>query len=128
MTSGVKTLRTVSWCDFEVVGESHYQDALAAVLDREGDGVSAHVKAVIEADPTNPYDRNAVRVSIAGRTVAHLCREDAQQLMRFLRLNGASDHRHVCPAYVVGRFDTDNGPATIGLKLGLCWPPELVGD
>ena len=56
-----------------VVGESHYQPALQHITggrDCHGDFTKAvAVSAVLVPEPTNPYDRNAVRVDIDRMTV-----------------------------------------------------------
>ncbi len=63
-----------------VVGESHYQPALRAVVgtrDVQGFEKAMTTTAALIAEPDNKYDRNAVRVDIDGRPVGHLAREDA---------------------------------------------------
>ncbi len=50
----------------EVVGESNYQGSLQVIaggFDMNGPAVRDHI-AVLLPEPTNPYDRNAVRVVI----------------------------------------------------------------
>ena len=70
----------------EVVGESFYQDAL---WDLVGGVCSDYVRqdavAVLEPEPTNPHDANAVRVLIDGRMVGYLSREDAAAYLGGLR-------------------------------------------
>ncbi len=49
--------------DVEVVGESHYQDALAQVCGGRGvESAQYDCTAVLRAEPTNPYDPNAIRI------------------------------------------------------------------
>jgi HIRAN domain len=62
----------------EVVGESHYQDALWEIVGgRRRDSVHHQTEALLESEPENPYDSNAIRVIAAGRLVGYLSREDA---------------------------------------------------
>jgi HIRAN domain len=62
----------------EVVGESRYQDALWKIVGgRRGDPVRYETEAVLEPEPDNPYDPNAIKVLIGGAVVGYLSREDA---------------------------------------------------
>lgn len=55
-----------------VVGESNYQDALAAAVDQYGRAVMVQ----LVAEPSNKYDRRAIRVDVGGRAVGYVPRED----------------------------------------------------
>ena len=60
---------------FEVTGESHYQDALAAIVgghNREGHAFVC--RADLRPEPGNRFDPNAIRVVIQGRTVGYVPR------------------------------------------------------
>ena len=66
----------------EAVGESFHRDALLAVCRDVGSRPinTAHdfeCRALLVREPSNPHDPNAVAVTINGRMVAHLRREDA---------------------------------------------------
>jgi hypothetical protein len=66
-------------CGQQVVGESHYFDALRSVVatrDRRATG-EMMVQAVLVPEPANRHDPNAVAVTIEGRLVGYLPREDA---------------------------------------------------
>ena len=68
--SGTETL--------EVVGESHYQDALWQIAGgRRSDRVRHGVYAILEPEPSNRHDPNAVKVVIGRSCVGYLAREDA---------------------------------------------------
>lgn len=58
----------------QVVGESNYQEALAAAVDRHGRAVMAQ----LVTEPSNKYDRRAIRVDVDGRTVGYVPREDTE--------------------------------------------------
>jgi HIRAN domain len=62
----------------EVVGESHYQDALWRIVGgvRE-EHVRHEIHAVLMPEPDNAYDPNAIRVLVDGSVVGYLSREDA---------------------------------------------------
>lgn len=62
----------------EVVGESFHQEELWQIVGgRTMDRVPHPVVAVLEPEPTNPEDSNAVQVLIDGSAVGHLSRNDA---------------------------------------------------
>lgn len=63
----------------EVVGESFYRASIESLCgwgEAEGDLLGF---AVLEPDPANVYDKDAVKVLFGGSLVGHLSRESAQQ-------------------------------------------------
>jgi hypothetical protein len=63
----------------EVVGESNHQNALWRLAGRpRGSRVRVEIVAVLEPEPTNPVDRNAIRILIDDNPVGYLAREDAR--------------------------------------------------
>lgn len=107
-----------------VVGESHYQPALrAAAKDRAASGDirnALQVKAVLVPEPTNPHDRNAVRVDVDGRPVGYLAREHALLYQPVLRSLESKGKVGWCPARIMG-----GGNRYYGIWLHLS-PPELM--
>ncbi len=86
-----------------VVGESHYQPALRAVVgtrDVQGFEKAMTTTAALIAEPDNKYDRNAVRVDIDGRPVGHLAREDAVRYQPPLLDLQRSGRYGWCPASI----------------------------
>jgi hypothetical protein len=68
--------------DFEVVGESFYQEILKALRggpDEDGIGV-----AILVPEDENPHDNKAVKVTVQGLTIGYLSREDARSYRRRL--------------------------------------------
>lgn len=63
----------------DVVGESYYREALGAVA---RNSLARERVAALVPDPTNPYDRNAVKILIDGEQVGHLSRELASLVAR----------------------------------------------
>jgi hypothetical protein len=62
----------------EVVGESRYQEALWSIVGgRRGEPVRYETEAILEAEPDNAYDSDAIKVLIDGALVGYLSREDA---------------------------------------------------
>ena len=114
----------------DVVGESHYQDALEAIAGgRSEEGADFERWAYLIPEPENPYDRNAVAVYIDGQKVGHLGRRDAvdyQALLQQLWTKGSA--RAVCRANVRGGWDRGGGDAGhFGVKLALARPEYLLG-
>jgi len=72
----------VTLCDgdetLEVVGESHYQEALWSLV---GGPTTEHVRldviAILLQEPTNAYDSNAIAVWVNGLRVGYLSRDNA---------------------------------------------------
>jgi hypothetical protein len=60
--------------DIEIVGESYYEAHIRAVAGRASGG---EFEIVLQAEPDNPYDGNAVGVYAYGGKVGHLSREMA---------------------------------------------------
>ena len=66
--------------EIEVVGESHYQEALVQICGGRSEESARFVTtAVLVLDDDNPYDAKAVRVEIDGHAVGHMSRENARQ-------------------------------------------------
>jgi len=121
-------LRAARWCEFEIVGESHHQAALAAIAGRDPNGVQHHCEAILIPEPLNPYDPNAVLVAIDGHPVGHLGRDDAAEYVERLVELDRTGQTASCPAYICGGFvDEDGKQAHYGVKLGLSWPIALEG-
>ncbi|WP_165555907.1 HIRAN domain-containing protein [Kribbella pittospori] len=105
--------------DLEVVGESHYQDALWAICGaRVGQRVREPIVAVLVPEPQNPYDENAIAVYIGQHVVGYLDRETAAQYVadihRLMTLHGT----HIAlEGVVVGGGYRDHGPGFLGVWL-----------
>lgn len=65
----------------EVVGESHYQEALARITGgKTADGHEFECIALLEPEPGNRNDPNAVTVTIEGELVGYLSRPHAKAM------------------------------------------------
>lgn len=107
--------------DFEIVGESNYQPALAALAGTHGErSPDKECQAALIPEDDNRYDDKAVRVDINGLTVGYLSRDDARSFRRRLgakRLTGQITH---CAAVIVGGYRMKNGErASYGVKLDI---------
>ena len=95
----------------DVVGESHYQPAIRAACNwKPGADTLFDCVAELVPEPTNPYDRNAIKVTIDGTCVGHLSRQDAVTLGPAVREAIKRQGSGMCRAVIAGRAnsDTDN--------------------
>ena len=107
--------------DWEVVGESHYQDHLWSIVgekwmaDRR---VRVAKPAALIPEPENPYDRNAVAVYVNGLITGYLSREDAAQHQPRIVARQAQIGRSVeLPALIAGGGLREGGPGQLGVFL-----------
>jgi len=111
-----------------VVGESHYQDALLAIVGgKRPQSVRIPTQATLVPEPDNPYDPNAVAVYVAGRKVGHLPRPAAQAFAPVGK--GLAEQRQigVCSAIITGRWDRGDGDTGhFGVTLDLARPDQLL--
>ncbi len=115
----------------ETVGESHYQENLGRLAVNlgltRGEIDGAECRVLLQREPGNPYDPNAVRV-IDGwaRTLGYLSRENAllyQACFDIAARNGYS--AGTCPARLYGG---DDDRPSIGVWLDLKDPSTLLSD
>jgi hypothetical protein len=110
---------------FEVVGESHYQSDLERIVGGRTKE-SAHHKcvAILTPEPDNPYDPQAVCVSVDGCKVAHLSRDWAAKFKDVLASSGYA--QATCNAMIVGGWDRgENDRGSFGIKLDIALPFDL---
>lgn len=114
----------------DVVGESHYQSALAAICGpRSEDGEYREVAARLVLENDNQYDANAVAVQINGRKVGHLNRANAVAFRRWLSASGRSAADLSCPAVIVGGWRREDGDTgSYGVVLDLAIPGLELRD
>jgi hypothetical protein len=107
--------------EFDIVGESKYQDALEEICGgRTEDSAEHRTEAVLYLEDSNPHDNMAVRVDIRGRTVGYLSRNDARSYRQQLKKLGHERIVCRCDAMIVGgwrRSRADQGH--FGVKLDL---------
>ena len=90
----------------EVVGESHYQQALEAICGgRCEEGHEYECTAVLVLENNNPYDNKAVRVDIEGYCTGYLSRENARAYRKELKKAGYPNLTASCDAMIVGGWD-----------------------
>jgi hypothetical protein len=103
--------------DLEVVGESHYQDALWRVVGaRTMERIRMEVQAVLVAESDNAYDRNAISVWIGGMKVGYLSREDAEAYRPGLLALQAREGKSIgLRGVIVGGGIREDGPGFLGV-------------
>jgi hypothetical protein len=109
-----------------VVGESFHQDVLADTvpLTRPGEEGRPMFRALLIAEPENPYDPNAIAIHSAAGLVGHLSRGEAVDYAPVM--SALAEHGHSsgsCDAFLNG------GPAegkSYGVVLRLSPPADCV--
>lgn len=106
--------------DFDIVGESHYQENLEELAGGRGEeSAEINVIAVLSLENSNKYDKNAVRVDIDGLTVGYLSRDDAIDYRKKIAAAGAADKTLACKAMIVGGWNRGKDKGHFGVKLDL---------
>lgn len=104
----------------QVVGESHYQPALEAIAGPKTPARKAFAcQAQLIREPSNPYDANAVRVDIDGRTVGYLSRTLAEDVADCVEDRGERGAAIMCPAMIVGGWRDGADEGAYGVRLDL---------
>ena len=108
-----------------VVGESHHQTDLENIAGgRTHESAEYHCVAVLTPELDDPYDPQAVSVSVNGRQVGYLSRDWAPRFKAAFASNGYK--RVECNAMIVGGWDrgkADRG--SFGIKLDVSWPLDF---
>jgi hypothetical protein len=110
---------------YHVVGTLAHQQALEKICGgRKHRSARHYCAALLAPEPTNPYDRHAVRITVHGIEVGYLDREDARDFLPVLESAGVSDA--ACEAEIVGGWD--DGPddrGKFGLRLNAFMPFQI---
>ena len=113
--------------DFNIVGESHYQDILSQICGGHAEGGHGFdCAAELVPDPNNKYDSNCVRVLIGGQLVGHLSRDDNEDYLEALAGSGLRGRTAMCRARVVGGWRDAKGDGNFGVKLDITDDFEFV--
>ena len=107
--------------DVDVVGESHYQEALETICGGRTENTQRLVvEAVLVPEDDNPHDTKAVRIFIQDQTVGYLDRETARNFRAQMAENGLTGVTAKCSAIIVGGWDRGGGDrGHFGVKLDL---------
>lgn len=120
------------WANVEVVGESHYSQAIQALLPQLMPDASTEtvVPVTVRHDANNQYDKNAVEVSASSGLLGYLSREDAVRyapVLAHLQNNGllAATTARVW-GYLTEDWDTNRMKFTGSVRVDLAEPNMLV--
>lgn len=107
--------------DFEVVGESHYQHVLKALMgDGKDPSIDGRGTAILVPEDTNPHDPKAVKVTVQGLTIGYLSREDARAYRRRLARKKLGMVPASCGLQITGGYTLNDGSqAYYGVVLDL---------
>jgi hypothetical protein len=112
-----------------VAGTSYCQDTLTTVAATPRPWrhpSDRHVPAVLDPEPDNPHDANAVRVLIDGCMVGRLPREMALERHALMTELAATKQRLVCAALIVGGGPGKNFGVRLQVKpnIGTRWAKD----
>lgn len=96
--------------DFEIVGESHYQDSLKKLAgEHDQGGANRQCVARLIPEDDNQYDDKAVCVEIENKVVGYLSREDARSFRRRLGTKKLTGQTTICNAMIMGGSTRNTG-------------------
>lgn len=112
--------------DFDVVGESNYQEAIKQLAEENAIPPEANSRykigimmAHLIPENDNPYDDKAIRIDIDGRTVGYLSRDNARSFRRRLSRKKISNQITTCMAIFIGGEDLNDITRSYGVKLNI---------
>ena len=103
--------------DFDVVGESFQRENLLKLIraHKAFDTGEILTTAVLEPEPTNPFDSTAVKVVIEGVQVGYIAKFDSGAVTKMIEKSGKKSYE--VPARI--GFDADSPAPLIGVKIAL---------
>jgi hypothetical protein len=103
--------------NYDVVGESFQRDHLTALIRAHNAFESGEIysTAVLELEPTNPFDENAVKVVVEGTQVGYIPKFDSPAVTQMVKKSGKSVYE--VPVRI--GFDTDSPQPLIGVRIAL---------
>jgi hypothetical protein len=103
--------------NYGVVGESFQRDHLMALIRAHKAFATGEIlaTAVLEPEPTNPFDPTAVKVVIEGVQVGYIAKFDSAAVTKMIEKSGKKSYE--VPAKI--GFDADSPAPLIGVKIAL---------
>ena len=107
----------------EIVGESHYQDALRRSLKSASDSHGRKVvRVLVQREPTNAFDPDAIRISHPTHgLLGYLSRGEAKRYTSHIARFEAAGLTVTCTAMLAGG---SRDKPSIGAWLNLPWPTK----
>lgn len=98
---------------FDIVGEQSYQSNLKKIAGKkEVESKYVQVVANVISEPSNPYDKNAIKVEINGLIVGYISKNEARTISQ-RKINKA------VPAVINGGWKDDESEGSYGVKLAI---------
>ena len=103
--------------NYGVVGESFQRDHLMALIRAHKAFETGEIlaTAVLEPEPTNPFDSTAVKVVIEGVQVGYIAKFDSAAVTKMIEKSGKKSY--AVPAKI--GFDAESPAPLIGVKIAL---------
>ena len=103
--------------NYDVVGESFQRDHLTALISAHDAFESGEIysTAVLELEPTNSFDSNAVKVVVEGTQVGYIPKFDSPAVTEMVKKSGKSSYE--VPVRI--GWDTNSPSPLIGVRLAL---------
>jgi hypothetical protein len=103
--------------NYDVVGESFQRDHLTELIRAHNAFASGEIysTAVLELEPTNPFDPNAVKVVVEGTQVGYIPKFDSPAVTEMVKNSGKSSYE--VPVRI--GWDTNSPSPLIGVRLQL---------
>ena len=103
--------------NYDVVGESFQRDHLTALIRAHNAFESGEIysTAVLELEPTNPFDENAVKVVVEGTQVGYIPKFDSPAVTMMVKKSGKSSYE--VPVRI--GWDTNSPSPLMGVRLAL---------
>jgi hypothetical protein len=103
--------------NYDVVGESFQRDHLTALIRAHNAFETGEIysTAVLELEPTNPFDPNAVKVVVEGTQVGYIPKFDSPAVTQMVKKSGKSSYE--VPVRI--GWDTNSPSPLIGVRLAL---------
>lgn len=103
--------------NYDIVGESYRRENLLEIINNH-DAISIgklHVEAILDPEPSNPFDENAVKVLIDGKHVGYIPKSDSKRVSNLISESGLDSMK------VKARIGWDKNQTTqfIGVKIAL---------
>jgi hypothetical protein len=103
--------------NYDVVGESFQRDHLVSLVKSHDAFNTGEIltTAILEPEPTNPFDSTAVKVVIEGVQVGYIAKFDSGAVTEMIRRSGKK--KYEVPAHI--GFDTESSQPFIGVRIAL---------
>lgn len=109
---------------FEIVGEGAYQNNLKNIAGaKTKEAKYLTIMALVESEPNNKHDKNALKVSIEGLTVGYVAKDQAL----YIASKSKSAICRPVMVIIVGGWKDENSEGNYGVKLFLLSIDDLLG-